>query len=772
MKWIEPKIVTVSSEIDSLENASVLLKEQLSLRGICTQVEANGYLDPLAYQHSSPQDFDGMDTVVSRIQKAIHKNEIIGIWGDFDVDGQTSTALLVDGLRKAGARVTFHIPDRAQESHGIRLEYLKKFREMHSIDLLITCDTGISEMESLTFAASDGLDVIISDHHSLPQELPPALAIINPWLLAEGHSMRHLAGVGTAFQILRALFDRPGMEALCNNYHDLVALGTIADVAELQAENRFYAQMGLAQMRTALRPALAAMLLMADYRDAEINEISIGFTLAPRLNAAGRLGNASQNVCFLLSKNQAFIQQTAQKLEELNSQRKQAVDGVLQSARELLARQPELRQMAAIVLAKEGWEKGVVGIVASHLVEEFNKPAILLNIDGGQAAGSVRSIPGVNIIEAIRENSALLEHFGGHPMAAGLAIRLENLAAFRAGLSRSVERMRVGIPAEKELQVDGFVPFAHLTHALASEIQSLAPFGAGNPPPVLVSRDLEITRTVPLGRDQLHRRIRLQNAEGQSFESVWWRAGEQAQPEGRIDLAYCLRTNGQKKEGNFTLEWIDWRAHETEEIQVSSPAYPFELHDHRWDWDAKRKVQTLAHSEDLLFWAEGKKHLFKLPTRNRLQLERCRSLAFLGAPPNPQVLHQILQNCHPQKIYLFGFDLSQDKLESLLKDIAGMIQYALNHYEGLLDWEKMAAALGQTAELVEQCIAWWQANGDINIESVQENEIKVARSGVAQVTNQSRLAKLTNSIEAGLTETRAYRSYYMRAEAARLLQQH
>jgi single-stranded-DNA-specific exonuclease len=250
-----------------------------------------------------------MEKAVARIRTAIQKNETIGIWGDFDVDGQTSTAVLLDGLRRAGAQVRFHIPNRARESHGIRREFLQEFMRP-SLDLLITCDTGISELEALNFAAAQGLDVILTDHHPLPEQLPPALALIDPRLLPAGHPMSHLAGVGTAYQLIRALFESLGEADAARDYLDLVTLGTIADMVELEGENRYYAQLGLRRMNTHLRPAIAALLESAAYSKSDINEVLIGFTLAPRLNAVGRLDDANRNVDFLLSQDADFLHET------------------------------------------------------------------------------------------------------------------------------------------------------------------------------------------------------------------------------------------------------------------------------------------------------------------------------------------------------------------------------------------------------------------------------------------------------------------------------
>ena len=604
MKWIEPRPVTPSDEITNTYGSRLILSEQLTRRGISAAAQAQAYLDPRTYPQSSPFAFNDMEKAVARIERAIREKQPIGVWGDFDVDGQTSTALLVKGLRDIGAQVSYHIPVRARESHGIQKKYLREFMD-RGIGLLITCDTGISEFESLGYAAEQGLDVILSDHHTPPEQLPPAYATINPKLLPENHPMSQLAGVGAAFQIIRALYEKKGMGDACTSFYDLVALGTIADLAELRMENRFYAQMGLQQMTDDLRPSLDALLTSADYRGTAISESLIGFTIGPRLNAVGRLDDANMNVEFLLSTDADHLAKTAGRLEELNTQRKLAMEDVYQSARHMIEQEPQLQNFSALVLAKSGWEKGVVGIAASRLVEDFNKPVILLNISDGQAAGSVRSVEGINIIQAITENARFLDSFGGHPMAAGLALKMDNLPAFRSALSQTIKRTYGRAPAEKELQIDTYLPLSNLNMDLVDEINSLAPFGNGNPPPVLVTRNLEIAQSVNLGRKDLHKKVSVQNQQGETQEVLWWNARDQRQPRGYFDLAYYLRLNEFRGETHITLEWIDWQEHEAEKIEVSFPLYTSQIEDYRFVPDPLEHARSYSKQPGVCFWGKA-----------------------------------------------------------------------------------------------------------------------------------------------------------------------
>jgi single-stranded-DNA-specific exonuclease len=768
MKWLAPQPLAASPEISEAYGNGILLAEQLAKRGLMSPADAEAYLDPQHYTPCSPFVFEYMQKAVGRLQSAISKNESIGIWGDFDLDGQSSTAVLLAGLRRLGADVRFHIPNRTRESHGIRTKFLQEFMRP-GLDLLITCDTGISELEALQFSAAQGLDVILTDHHTLGEQLPPALAVINPRLLPSEHPMAHLAGVGTAYQLIRALFESRGMADAAREYLDLVTLGTIADLVELVGENRYYVQMGLLQMRTSLRPALVALLDCAGYRGSAIDESLIGFTLAPRLNAVGRLDDANRNVNFLLSEDKDFLQKTAAWLEDLNSQRKLAVEGVYQSAREMLAKEPSLSQFPVLVLAKPGWEKGVVGIAASRLVEDFNKPVVLLNVEDNLAAGSVRSVEGVDIIAAIRANAAYLSSFGGHPMAAGVALDAGQVHAFRSALSRTVQSAARGVPREKQLQVDAYLPLSNLNFTLADEINRLAPFGSANPPPVLVTRGLEIEERIPLGKSDSHLKLIVRDDAGETREVLWWNARESSLPQGRLDLAYYLRSGEYKGISKVTLEYLDARETEIERIEVSLPLYTADIQDCRLQSRATRVAAELAGRPGVCLWGEGFSVKPDFLTSTRCQIKKCETLAILTPPPSLAVLQEVLKQASPKRILLFRLDTPDDHLDGFLAKISGLVKYTLNRYEGKARLTDLAAALGQTESLVKLGLQWWQAHGDIAFESIDDEMLVLRRNIDALPAERKQLAELAVKIHLELAEASAFRSFYLRADPAYLL---
>ncbi len=768
MKWLAPQPLTAPPGISEIYGGGILLAGQLSKRGLLSPAEAEAYLDPLRYAPSSPFFFSDMEKAVYRLQAAISAKERIGIWGDFDLDGQSSTAVLLAGLRRIGADVRFHIPNRARESHGIRREFLEEFMRP-GLDLLITCDTGISEFEALQFAAAQGLDVILTDHHTLADQLPPALAVINPRLLPPDHPMAHLAGVGTAYQLIRALFERRGMADAACDYLDLVTLGTVADLVELEGENRYYVQLGLQQMRASLRPSLAALLDCAGYRSSAIDESLIGFTIAPRLNAVGRLEDAGRNVDFLLSEDKDFLQATAAWLEDLNSQRRLAVEGVYASAHEMLDKEPALTQFSVLVLAKPGWERGVVGIAASRLVEEYNKPVILLNLEDDTAAGSVRSVQGVDIIAAIRANAAYLNSFGGHPMAAGLSLNADQLPAFRAALSRTVQAAAGVVPREKQLQIDACLPLSSLNFALADEINRLAPFGSANPPPVLVTRGLQVEKKIPIGKSDSHLKLIMRDDAGEAREVLWWNAREDSLPPERLDLAYYLRVSQYKGVSRVTLEYLDSRETEAERIEVSLPLYTADISDYRLHPHAYRLAAELAGQPGVCLWGEGFTRKPDYEIADRTRLDHCEALAILIPPPSFPVLQAALRQAAPRRIFLFRLEAPLDRLDGFLARVSGLVKYTLNHYAGKTSLTAMAAALGQTELLVDLGIQWWQAHGDIACELTGGRELMLRRNASPTPADEKRLGDCSSRIQKELAEIAAFRSFYLRSDPAYLL---
>src|SRR5690349_19498143 len=423
-RWIDPPPVEIPASFADL-NLPPLIAQTLIRRGINTPESARIFLHPDSLP-SAP--FPGIEAAVARIQEAIRRQERICVWGDFDVDGQTSTTVLVQTLRALGADLVYYIPIRGKESHGVHIETLQPILD-NEVKLVVTCDTGITAYEAIDYANGRGVDVVVTDHHDLGPALPNAKAIVNPKLLGEDHILANLAGVGVAYKLAEALLTNsqlpnPGSQLINpGSLLDLVALGLIADVALLKGETRSLVQRGIQVLRNTGRIGLRTMAEISGTSLESLTEETIGFTFAPRLNALGRLGNANPAVELLLSHDPVRARVIATQIEGLNAQRRLLTTQVFEAAEAQLLETPELGSEPVIMLANANWPGGVVGIVANRLVERYRKPAILLNqSEDGILRGSARSIEGLHITEAIATQKELLLGFGGHPMAAGMAL--------------------------------------------------------------------------------------------------------------------------------------------------------------------------------------------------------------------------------------------------------------------------------------------------------------------------------------------------------------
>jgi single-stranded-DNA-specific exonuclease len=759
MKWLEPEPVIPSSEIRDSFHDTVLIAEQLTKKSISTNEQARRFLSPERSDLTSPFDFPEIEKAAKRIRQAIMFKERIGIWGDFDVDGQTSTTILADGLQSMGADVSFHIPIRASESHGIQLKSLQHFLSSVDPGLIITCDTGITEFDSMNYLAAVGIDTIITDHHTPSEKLPPSFAVINPRLIAQDHSFYSLAGVGTAYQLIRALFILNKKEELADRYLDLVALGTIADVADLTGENRLYARSGLSQLSQNPRQAIKAIAKLAGLRSQVINESHIGFLIAPRLNALGRLGDANDAVRFLLSKDEANVLNFGIELEALNARRKIASDMVFKSAVKMLEKSRELLQYPVIVLERENWEQGVVGIAAGRLAEKYNKPVILLNCENGVAAGSARSVEGINIIKAIRENSRHLIKYGGHPMAAGLSIAVQDVPEFREDLSRSVSKMSTGLVLDKTLEIDAYLSLDNVNDELINEIEQLAPFGQGNAPVVLVSKNVEIEKTSFIGKSQEHRKLVIKDNKGNTHNAVWWGSADLTLPEGPFDLAFYLRRDDYRSEGGALLEWLDFRESNPAAIEIHHGKSRFIINDYRTAPNQMEIVENLANEKDILFWAEGVK-IEQTFIISRLHLKKTNKLAILVSPPNRDVLIKIIEKSDPAELFLFNLSSIDDSLNTFTRKLIGLLNFCISHKNGKTELEILEAALGQSREVLIKGLEFLREKGDIKF-SLSGDNVEISRIRINSALD---LNKIKQKLSNLLIEASAFRSFFQRVD--------
>ena len=762
--WILPEKVQLPESIAQLFPNHPFLAQAVYARGITDAARAAAFFDPGQYWSTLPDAFTDMAKAVGRIEQAIRRGERIGIWGDFDVDGQTSTALLVSCLRSLGADVDFHIPIRATESHGIKPDYLKDFLQ-NGIHLLISCDTGISAVEAVTTANIGGVDVIITDHHSLTGELPPAFAIINPNLLPVDHSFSKLSGVGTAYQLARALLDSIDNVQLADKLVDLVALGTVADLASLDAENRYLVQKGLQFLRENKRKGLRELLALAATDATQLTEEQIGFVIAPRMNAIGRLGDANGMVEFLLTEDETRARELALELENLNFQRKMAVDNVFKSAIRQMENNVGWMDQPVLVLADLHWEAGVNGIVASRLVNQLAKPALIITRESnGTAHGSARSIAGVDIIQLISRQKDYLLSFGGHPMAAGFALNAEHIDQFRDHINLDYENTYGKLLQQNELRIDAFFPLSSIDDSLAEEIEKLAPFGPGNPRIVLASRNVKILQYSPIGKNKEHLKVSVQDSSGARRELIWWQGEEAFLPDGEFDLAYSLRAHDFQGRKTTQLEWLDWRESTRKEISIQ--IISSKILDCR-TFSLKQIQNKVASIQDknLIIWLEGME-CECVNTINRIQLSNADLLVILSIPPSKSVLQEALEVVKPKEVWLGGVNPGMDAMVVFIKRLAGLLKHALNQKDGIFYLDILAAMTSQTPDAVLLGTQILAARGQIAIEDSTDGQLKIGKGGQKDKQKEQQIIM---DLEKVLQESAAFRRYYLAADVSQLL---
>jgi single-stranded-DNA-specific exonuclease len=696
------------------------------------------------------------------------------VWGDFDVDGQTSTTVLVSALKALGAQVSYHIPVRASESHGVNLPVLESLIQ-DGANLVLTCDTGIAANAAVEYASSQGVDVIVTDHHDLPPELPEAYALVNPKLLPEGpgngtHPLSALPGVGVAYQLAQALYARAGRAGEAETLLDLVALGIVADLALLLDDTRYLLQKGLQALRRTDRLGLQAMLSSAEIDPAHLTEEHIAFGLAPRLNALGRLSDANPAVELLTTDNLGRARILAAQLERLNARRKLLTDQVFKAAQAQLERDPALLEGAALVLSHPAWPAGVIGIVASRLVERYNRPVVLISSPVGELArGSARSVTGCNITAAISTQGDILVNFGGHPMAAGLGIDPENIPAFRRGLSRVVEQQLGEVSASPRLTIDGYLPLSTLSPKVVADLERLAPFGPGNPALTLACKDVTLKSHTPVGRSGEHLQLIVEDSQEQSYKLIWWGGGGMALPEGRIDLAYFARTSNYLGQPGVQIEWVDARPLE-EPVEIISGKPPISVADYRQEEHPLVVLKALLDQEEVQVWAEAeareKLAAQGIPSEHRGGLTPCAQLAIWTTPPNRDELDQVLERLSPERVCLFAMEPVTGDMKHFLERLAGLVKHAINTQAGLVRLGDLAAATAQTKATVHAGIVWLWAQGHVKI---LEDDGAVLKMENGNQGMQESKSKATRQLSSLLKESAAFRSHFARANAESLI---
>ena len=518
------------------------------------------FYSDLADQHD-PFLMDGMDTAVARVLKSLDRNEKMLIYGDYDVDGTTGAALLYMFFRKLGADVEYYLPDRLKEGYGISTIGVE-FAETNGFSLLISVDCGVSAGKEIALASSLGIDTIVCDHHEV-EVAPAAVAVLDPFKPGCNYPFKFLSGCGVAYKFAKAISIRLGKDSLPDEYVDLVAIAAAADVVPLVGENRIFVRAGFDAIALHPRAGIDALFQSSHIDPRKLTTGQVSFNIAPRINAVGRLGDARRAVELLITDNEDLAEQFAQILEEENSHRKMLDERTFNEAREIAS---TMDSKHSLVLHKDSWHPGVLGIVASRIVEVFYKPTLMLATVDGVVRGSARSVLGYDIFATIRECSGLLLQFGGHKFAAGLALAPENLQRFSDLFEEKVSRTITDEMKTPVISIDSDFQLSKLDSDLMKTLKKFEPFGPQNAKPIFRTRGVELSDSRIVGNSHLKMKLR---SEGITFDAIKFRNGETAiKPGTRLDVVYSLDENHYGGKLNYQLQLKDFKL--SEELNAES----------------------------------------------------------------------------------------------------------------------------------------------------------------------------------------------------------
>ncbi len=536
-----------------------LVSEVLASRGVERAEDAAEFLTQETTLTYSPFLMRDMDKAVERIAQAIAAGERIAIFGDYDVDGITATCILVDYLKGRGADVVHYIPRRIEDGYGLSCDAIEGLRK-GGATLLVTVDCGITGVDEVAFARSIGMDVVVTDHHECKETLPVASAVVDPRRSDCEYPFKHLAGCGVALKLVLALGGPDREEALFSRYCTLAAVGTVADVMQMTGENRTIVSRGLATLDRSDFIGLHALLKEAGLAGREISSVQIGFVLAPRINAAGRMGAADMAADLLLCQDPAQAEELAKALCALNRERQSVEQTIYSQAEEMIEQMPE-EDRRALVLASETWHQGVVGIVASRLSEKYSRPSFMIHLNGAVGKGSCRSWGGFNLFAALESCSDLLLGFGGHELAAGFTIDAANIPAFRARMNQYAAEYWVGKAPESTLEID--VELHQPGRVTLQEVEALAalePYGSGNARPLFCLMGATLLRMQNVGQNR-HLKLRLGKGSAQ-FDGIFFSTNTAAcgcQEGDRVDAAFYLQVNEFRGSRTVQLQMVDIR---------------------------------------------------------------------------------------------------------------------------------------------------------------------------------------------------------------------
>ncbi len=717
-------------------NEKSLIKRLLFSRGIKSEEEMFEFLNPLNMKLTSPFVFKDMEKTVERLSKAIDNNETIIIYGDFDADGVTSTSVLYKTLKYLNANVHYFIPDRENEGHGFDNKALIKLMTTVKPKVIISVDCGISDVDAVKFINSFKIiDVIITDHHEAPEELPQAYAIINPKApnaLDETLSAKqieyltYLAGCGVAFKVAQALLTKYQKTEFIYEILPFVAVGTVADVVPLLGENRYFVTKGLELISSGKHYGLKRLLESAGYDITNgITSENIAFGIAPRINASGRLDTVESALKVLISDNPQEIEMAVTTLNELNKVRQTLCSEVFEQADKMV--QKEGNRNSAIVLYNEAWHIGIIGIVASKLVEKYYKPVFLMTYvkEKDQFRCSARSIEGVPLYDVISANAELFDGFGGHKLAAGLSFTGEKVPfeVVKKALCETVKEYTSNKELKPFINIDLLVEPQDVTVELVEEISKLEPFGASNPSPIFEMNNLKVKQKKLMGSDNSHLRL-LVTSGADEFTAIWWKKGDVTLSCGdSLDIAFHPQIN--EFNGNTSVQLIIDDIHSDALVEDVPVQTSYKIYDNRnktgilpnvndYIKNSKYDIRVFAESKYILDTIKNYPEISS-KTFTRQDIPKCDVVMFFDYPADRETLDKILDNSKPKGLHFMNYEPKILDEQEFLKIFTGMLKFAAHNNSGKVELVRCASFLGKSVKIFEMLLALYEEVGFIKI---------------------------------------------------------
>lgn len=734
--WLVPKITPAEEAMIAAAGGSELIARLLSRRGFDTPAKISEFLDSTGYKYTSPMELPDVDKAVARLTQAIQTKEHITVYGDYDVDGVTGTSVLMTVLKRLGASVNYYIPHRTSEGYGLNVKAVSILASKQRTKLIVTCDCGVSNFAEINLARSLGVHTLVLDHHTMPEILPPAVAIVHPKRLPEDHPLFHLPGVGVAYKVCEALLTEHGHADEVESLLDFVVLGMIADLVPLVGENRHIVRNGLQALLKSPRPGMQALLGQVQ-KSGDTDMVAFG--IAPRINAVGRLADANTAVELLTTNDATVADNIAKQLQLENSRRQDLCEKIFLEADKMIQDRIDLSADRCIAIYKEGWHHGVVGIVASKLVEKYNRPVFIgeLEPEENVVKGSARGVEAIDLYQVLKANEHLLSRWGGHKMAAGWGVEGAKADVLCRALTDTCNKMLAGDPMVATLAIDAEALAQTIDIDLARSLQSLAPFGMGNRKPIFILRGMTCQSTRVLGKDGKHHRVMLEHSDiADVLECVMWNTQGLVPADGqRIDVAFTPEVNSYNGRERLQLVLTDWRAERNsdDDIQVldasfkrsavvpqkapaaSAPSQKAEpvsvgagmkrdLRSQITAWkdlrEFENKDEVLSKAaerlgNDFVLFSETIKEAGGLEIADRTALKAASNLIIWQYPPSSNVLKDVLDKVRPKTVFVVGQeDDVSDDAAVFLKRLHGLIKYAVNNKDGQVEAEKLAALMG------------------------------------------------------------------------------